>query len=564
MADTLPRGPARSASAERSGAHELAERIEALSSPRAYPRHVGGVQVLQTHISVLFFTEERVYKLKKPVALEFIDSRAVEDRRRYCEEEVRLNRRLAPEVYLGVLPVTREADGRILVEGHGQVVDWLVEMVRLPADRMLDVVLEHGRIERAELERIAFVLAAFHGSAASGPDVNRHGLPSVVERAVRENLEQLQRLFTPANQLLGPAELAFVHAGMRRFIEENRELMERRLADVRIREGHGDLHAGNICLVGEDVLVYDCVEFDPALRCADVASDLAFLAMDLDHRGHPGAAGTLVRSYAQTSGDADVGELVDFYKVHRALVRAKVQLLTAMDAALDPEQRAAARVQARRYAQLALGYELPNALILTCGLPGTGKSSLARHVAGRLRAALLRSDEVRREDEPLEHGTAYAGTRAPAPHEGGRYATGARAEVYGRMVERALDELAREHSVVVDATFARRAFRRPFLEAAARLEVPVYVLHLEVPEDEARARIARRAQAGGDPSEADLAVYAAERERFEPPDELPSGRVLALSGMESPDESCQRLLERMVANATARARQDGAAGRPRA
>jgi aminoglycoside phosphotransferase family enzyme/predicted kinase len=536
MADTLP---IRRGVSESSESTELEEVIEALSSPRAYPRHVASVHVLQTHISVLFFTEDRVYKLKKPVELKFLDFRAVEDRRRFCEEEVRLNRRLAAEIYLGVLPVTREADGEILVEGRGHPIDWVVEMIRLPAERMLDVLLEKGEIERAQLERVAVVLARFHAGAEAGPEVNEHGLPTRIAKDVHENLDQLQRLCTPALHVLEPKEGAFLDERMRRFLEDERELVERRLAEQRIREGHGDLHAGNICLLGDDVLVYDCVEFDRGLRCGDVAADLAFLAMDLDHRDHAAASDLLVELYAHKTSDSTLPVLVDFYKVHRALVRAKVQLLTYLDDGLGAEERAAALRQSRRYAQLAMGYELPPALILTCGLPGTGKSHLAQYVASRLRATWLRSDVVRREGrtDPAGERTAYGQ---------GRYSPRARADVYHRMLERASADLARGSSVVVDATFSRRDFRRPFLEEAARLGKPVYVLHVQVSEAEARARIQWRARQAGQLSEADLEVYRGERERFESPDEVPPEGVLQLTGAEPPEQSCARLLERMI------------------
>jgi len=508
------------------------------------------IEVLQTHISVLFFAGDRVYKLKKPVALDFLDYTDVDERRRYCEEEVRLNRRISPSMYLGVVPVTRaearqdEGEPGLRVGGDGEPVDWVVEMVRLPADRMLDALLARHAVAPEQLLRVAIVLARFHDRAMTGPEVNRHALPSAIRTAVDENVDQLADTVAADPGSFPPEGLAFLRRRMRAFLDEHPELLARRIADWRIREGHGDLHAGNVCLVEDDALVYDCVEFDRTLRCGDVASDLAFLAMDMDHRGSPEVSRRLVELYAEISSDPDLARLVAFYRIHRALIRAKVELVTAGSEDLETEEREAAAGRARRYLQLALGYEAPQALVLLCGLPATGKSVLAAYVAGRLRARLIRSDVLRHEVLDGAGGTARGGgSRA---HGAGDYAPDRRERVYREILRRAAAALRDGDSVVVDASFAREAFRRPFVDLAARVEVPLLLVCLRVPDSVALGRIARRKDVPDEPSEAGVQAFLGERERFEPPRELAGAEVLERSGSEPPEAAAAAVMARLT------------------
>jgi hypothetical protein len=233
---------------------------------------------------------------------------------------------------------------------------------------------------------------------------------------------------------------------MDRFLHVRRRMMERRVGDWRIRDGHGDLHAGNVCLVDDQVLVYDRIEFDRRLRCGDVASDLAFLAMDMDHRGHPDAARVLIEHYAQLTSDEDLPALVDFYKMHSALVRAKVQLLASEDDALSSEERREVVLEAARYAQLAVAYRLPACLVLV-GDPRSSRApaSSADHVASRLRAALLHDDERARPE----------------------------------LVERAAALLERAAPVVVEAAGALHEAQRPYFDAAGRLGIPLFAVQLD-------------------------------------------------------------------------------------
>jgi uncharacterized protein len=511
---------------------ELGELIAALRRPEAWPaagaREVG---FLQTHISLLFFAGERVYKVKKPLRLPFLDYSTLERRRALCEEEVRLNRRLAPRTYLGVVPIARAPDGALVAGGRGEVVEHAVEMERLPAERMLEALLERGEVDNGMMTALAERLAAFHADAATGPGVDEHGTPEAIERLVLENLEETRRF---AGDTIGAEVHALLERRSRAALEARRGLFARRVQAGRVRDGHGDLHASNVCFAPPEkggLVIYDCIEFSARFRCGDVASDLAFLAMDLDHRGFGAFGDYLARRYAEIAADAELGDLVGFYKGYRALVRAKVASLASVGEGLDAAQRARARREASGYAQLAAAYELPPAMILMCGLPASGKTWGARHVAPYLDPVVLSSDVHRKRVAGIPLGKRHEGA-----YEDGLYAPEMKRRTYASLLEHALAALREGRTAVVDATFSTRAFRAPFLAAAAREGFPLLLVHVHAPEDVIRARMERRARDPHEPSDATFAVYLAARGRFEPPDEVGAERVVCFEAVDAPPE----------------------------
>jgi uncharacterized protein len=526
------------------------ELIEALSKPSAYVQPVEQVALVQTHLSLVFLAAERVYKVKKAVDLGFADYSSLERRRRFCEEEVRLNRRLAGDTYLGVVPITREPDGSLRLRGEGETVEFAVEMRRLPARRMLDRLLVDGEIDNGKMEALAALLARFHREAATGPGVDEHGAPEAVAFNVRENFEQTAAFAAPPGRVaaagartLSFALHAFLGDAAERFLADEHHLLERRVADGRIRDGHGDLHAGNICLTDDKgIVVYDCIEFAPRFRCGDVACDLAFLAMDLDYRGFRAFSRYLVRRYGAHANDPELDRLLVFYKGYRAIVRAKVASFAAVDEGLDAEQREERRLEALRYFHLAAAYELPPVLILTCGLPASGKSTAARHLAAPFEAALLRSDTRRKR---------LAGV-TPARRTGERYGRG----IYSReMSERTYRSLLVDaekalrsgRPVVVDAAFARAAQRGPFLQLARSLGAPLVFVETVAPEDVIRERMGRRPDNRHEVSDADLDIYRRMREAYEPPEELSVGITIASAPGEPGEELTARAIDRLLA-----------------
>jgi uncharacterized protein len=515
--------------------------IRALSLPRAYARvapGVGRVELVETHISLVFLAGERVYKLKKPVDLGFLDYGDPARREHFCREEVRLNARLAPDTYLGVAPITRApgaAEDELVVRGTGEVVEHAVEMRRLPAERMLERLLERGEIDNGHMNRLAEVLAAFHAAAATGPGVDEHGRPGSVRRVVLDNFRSLAG--HPA--IAPPAVLGFLEARARAFLDTGSPLLEERVRAGRIREGHGDLHASNICFEPRGLTIYDCVEFSAALRCGDVACDLAFLLMDLDLRGFRAFSGYLAHRYEERSGDEDLHRLLPFYKTYRALVRAKVGAIRAA----EPGAGAGPAERAREYVDLACSYHLPPGLVLMCGLPGTGKSHAAAVLARPFEAAVLSSDVRRR----ILHGVPAGESRADA-YGRGLYTPELKQRTYEALLAEAEKALAHGRTVVVDASFSERAQRAPFVALARRAGAPLALVLVTASEERVRRRLAARASDPKRVSDADLAIHLRARERFEPPDELdPAERLEHVSEEEPLALLPGRLIESWIA-----------------
>lgn len=529
---------------------ESADLVRDLQRVEAYPEPTDEVGFLQTHISWLFFAGRRVYKVKKPVDLGFLDFTSLERRRHFCEEEVRLNRRLAPGVYLGVVPITRTDDGHLRIGGDGEALDWAVEMVRLPEYRMLSNLLDRGEIDNEMMNRMASSLAKFHAESATGPGVDEFGALDVVAANAKENYEQLRAFVADPGKeppsgirSLSPTQHAFLESRGRSYLATHKEIFERRVREHRIREGHGDLHAGNLCFTGEGVIAYDCIEFSRRFRCGDVAADLGFLAMDLDYRGYPGFSKYLMRIYRQIAGDPDLAALECFYKGYRALVRSKVAAMTACSPAIESSRREELRRESMRYAQLAAAYELPPAMVLMCGLPACGKSWLAKRLAGSLRAAVLHSDARRK----LLSGTALT-QRVDVDYETDLYSPEMKEKTYRALLGHALGNLRSGHSVIVDATFSKKEYRSAFVDAAARLDLPYYVVHVTASDSVTRERLANREKEKRELSDAGLDVYLRERAAFEPPFEVPRDHVLeVVSGEGPPEEQSSIVIDRMIA-----------------
>lgn len=524
-----------------------------LLDPRTWPGAAGPIERVETHISRLYFTDSRVYKLKKPIRLPFLDYRSLEQRRFFSKEELRLNRRLAPDVYLRVAPLRRDADGRVKLDGDGETIDWAVEMVRLPAERMLDAVLERGEVDNELVRRIAQFIADFHSRCERSERVASFGALATIRQNAFDNLDALAGHAAGRGvDVVSERMLEFLRESLERDLERLASRIAERAGSGRVCDGHGDLHAGNLCLAAHGIVAYDCIEFAEAFRCADVASDLAFLCMDLDLRGFRGFSAMLAREYAARAFDPTLHEVLELYKSYRALVRAKVATICASQAS-PGDARNEARSAAQRYVHLACAYSAPQSLILTCGLPASGKTWLARHLAAPFEAAHLSSD-VRRKllaNLPLER-------RSSEPFESGLYSPASKERTYEALLEHArelltprADARARApelpRAVVVDATFSNAARRAPFRALARELGLAFVVAHVVADEPLTRSRMARRANEPSQPSDADWSVYLRARESFEPPSELPeSERVELPSGELGAQDAVRAVLDRIL------------------
>ncbi|MFZ1640870.1 MAG: AAA family ATPase, partial [Candidatus Contendobacter sp.] len=442
--------------------------IAALLQPEPYPHPVATVEHLQTHISHVLLAGAYAYKIKKPLNLGFLDFTSLERRKYYCEEELRLNGRLAPEIYLDCLPIGGEPSNPILGGAAGDAIEYAVRMRRFPQDALLDRVLATGRLEPRHLDALARRLADFHRAIPIADPATPFGVPERVRQPMLDD-------FTYTRPLLAdPADLD-VLATVERWTLAASERLRPRLAERKasgwIRECHGDLHLGNMVLADAgQVVIFDCIEFNDDLRWIDVINDLAFLTMDLRFRGAGPFAQRVLNAWLEFSGDFAGAALLSYYQVYRAMVRAKVNAIQASQDGVPSVARATARENCRAYLQLALALTREPApfLLITHGVSGSGKSRRTGQLLELFPGAIrVRSDVERKRLfglGPLDDSGSTLG--------GGLYTPDASARTYQRLRDLADQLLAAGHPVLVDATFMKRAHRQPFRELAARHGVP--------------------------------------------------------------------------------------------
>ena len=486
--------------------------IAALMDPSRYPHKVDQVELMQTHGAWVLLAGNRAYKIKKPVALPFMDFSTLDRRRAACEAEIRVNHRFAPadlaaQIYLSALPVTGTPTAPVIGGDPSLAIEWAVQMRRFPEVDRLDHVADRGELSPTMLQALARHLAAFQANAAVAGTDSPWGTPDEVAAFARENLTSL--LLT----LTDDTDLRQVHSlsdWTEAHIAQLASVLQHRRAQGRVREGHGDLHLANLVRMGEEVIPFDAIEFNDALRWIDVASDIAFLWMDLWRIGQAGLAHVLLSEWLDASGDVTAPALLPFFAVYRALVRAKVAGIRWTQLQASSDNATATLQEVRTYLALAshLAGQAPTppspSLIITHGLSGSGKTWastrwLAAHTGGR--TIRLRSDVERKR----LHGLAALAASGSGLNTG-LYSPQAHGDTYVSLLSRSRDLLDQGWTVLVDAAFLRQRERQAFAELATQARCPFHILACEAPPDELSRRIRERQARGGDASEATLAV----------------------------------------------------------
>jgi aminoglycoside phosphotransferase family enzyme/predicted kinase len=454
----------------------------------------GAPAVAETHSAWVVFLDDRAYKIKKPVRLDFLDFSTRERRERVLHEELELNRRLAPDVYLGVSDV---------LGPDGLPCEHVLVMRRLPADRRLSALVEAGLDVGDDVRAVARLLAAFHSRVTTSPQIAEAAAPAAIRAKIERDLDEMDE-FVP--HLLDGECLAEARRLAIRFLDGRTSLLEARQASGSVRDGHGDLLADDIFCMPDGPRILDCIEFDARLRHGDVLADVGFLAMDLERLGAPELAARLFDWYAEFSGEHHPQSLADYYVAARAIVRSKVACVrarqgdaSARDAApelLDLARRHLRRAQVR--------------LVLVGGEPGTGKSTVAQELAARFGWVVLRSDEVRKDITGVGRST-----RSPSDVGAGIYTPAVTDRVYRGLLRRAELGLRSGESVILDATWSSASWRSAARRVAADASADLVELRCDLPPDVAASRIERRLHDGTDVSDADARIAAAVRAQFD-------------------------------------------------
>jgi len=482
--------------------------IQALRRPASYDHLVRNIELVETHISWVLLTGPYAYKIKKPLNLGFLDFSTLEKRLFFCEEELRLNKRLAPSLYLEVIPITGSPTTPVL-GGTGKPIEYAVKMIQFSEAARLDRMLARGELHPDHVDLLAQELAEFHGRIAIAGADKSFGDPEHVHIPVTQNFTQIRTRLEALDQ----AQLQRLEIWSESRFADLRKSFENRKRDGFIRECHGDAHLANMVWHEQSVLLFDCLEFNDNLRWIDVMSEAAFLVMDLDDRGHPDLARRVLNAYLEHTGDYAGLAVFRFYQVYRALVRAKVACIRLGQSGLSHDEIKQGREEFRGYANLAERYTqpAPPALIITHGLSGSGKTWLSQQLLESIDVIRVRSDIERKR----LHGLA-PGERSGSGIDRGIYSSDASQRTYARLTELADMILRAGYSVIVDAAFLKRGQREQLHDVAQEVCVPFVILDIQTPEHILRQRLRQRPQQQLEASEAGLAVLERQLSRQEP------------------------------------------------
>lgn len=491
----------------------LYQLILAIKARTGFGHPVGDMEIVETHISYVLLTGSYAYKFKKPLNLGFLDFSTLEKRKFYCEEELRLNRRLAPELYLSVVAVTGDKQQPQL-NGKGAIIEYAVKMVQFPRNEELDILLYKNRLEPSHMDMLARRLYQFHRSIAVASTGQKFGDPEILYQDAMDNFKTIRKITAADRQ--DNRILKKISGWTENEYQRLHNIFLGRKRNGFIRECHGDLHLGNIALHNGEPLIFDCIEFSESLRWIDVMSELAFLVMDLDEKKQRVLSQRFLNAYLEHSGDYAGLSVFRFYQVYRAMVRCKISCIRLGQGDLNDEEREKEIENYRHYLRLAETYiqQVKVAFVVTYGPSGSGKTTYTQDLLEQLPAIRIRSDIERKRLHDMD-----AETHAHSAPGEGIYSATSSGLTYKRLAELSRIIIAAEHSVIVDATFLAQAQRKMFYTLPEISKIPFYILEFKTSEAELRRRIAKRQASGMDVSEADEAVLGYQLAHQEPLDE---------------------------------------------
>jgi len=483
--------------------------VEALHDPACYPHPVHAIRIIETHISIVVLTGTFAYKIKKPVDLGFLDFTTLEKRRLYCDEELRLNSRFAPEIYLDVVRICGTPQTP-RIGGTGEVIEYAVRMREFPQEALADRVLARGELTPRQVDALSAGVARFHSDAPRSSEIDGFSTSEAVLAPALQNFAQIRMLPGQAGSM---PVLEKVEAWTRQEHGRLREILAGRKREGLVRECHGDLHLGNIVILEGEPRAFDCIEFNPELRWIDVMNEVAFLVMDFQAAGRTDFARRFLNGYLEATGDYAGLRVLRYYCAYRAMVRAKVMLMRAGQQGCTPEDHASATALFGRYLSVAADCAQPSRsfVLITHGFSGSGKTTLSQPLVELTGAIRVRSDVERKRI----HGLAPKDRPGSGIAEG-LYRPEATESTYGRLLDLAGIVVEAGHGVIVDATFLQRRQRDMFRALAARAGVPFLIVDFTAGEEILRSRILARSERGADASDADLAVLEHQLGTHEP------------------------------------------------
>jgi aminoglycoside phosphotransferase family enzyme/predicted kinase len=513
----------------------LPELVKALLEPKAYPEKVGKIGLMQTQMSFVFLTKEFVYKVKKAVDLGYLDYTTLGKRQFFCQKEVELNRRLCPEAYLGVVPITRD-DGAIRIEGRGEVIEYAVKMRRLPQPKMMNVLLANDGVSAEMITKVAQKLAAFHKKAETNAEIGAFGEIRAITVNTDENFDQTEKYI---GKTISKDNYHHIKEYTDSFVKKNISLFKKRVKEGRIRDCHGDLHAAHICFT-DSICIYDCIEFNDRFRYCDVASEMAFLAMDLDHYGRADLSRSLISAYVAESGDEELLKLLGFYKAYRAYVRGKVESFKLDDPYIAEGEKKKTRDIAASYFDLARAYTgAKPVLFITVGLVGTGKSTLAQALAKRLGLVVISSDVTRKQLAGIpvtEH--RFEG------FDSGIYSAELSRKTYDKMFSSTGDILREGGSVILDASFIRAEERLNARRRAEETGADFFIIECTLDEANIKKRLEGRLK-GGSISDGRWEIYGPQKKAFEPVVEAAPPKRVIINTSKPLAENIRKILDKV-------------------
>jgi len=432
--------------------------FDVLKNPRFYGSDVKSVNILQTHISFIALTGKYAYKVKKPVNFGFLDFSTLKKRKHFCEEELKLNRRLCPDIYLDVIPITKKKNDGLELNGNGEVVEYTIKMKEFPQDRIMTNLLKQNKIAEETIDKICDILVNFYNSGKHSTKIDSYGRLESIKKNIDENFEQTKSMIdvTIPNKIF-----SYIKNANKRFFKERKEIFNHRVSEGHIRDCHGDLHSGNI-VISDKIHIFDCIEFNERFRYCDVASDIGFLAMDLDYLNHPYLSSYLIYRYVEKSKDYSIFDVLNFYKSYRAYVRGKVIGFRLNDTNINKKETKEITESTKKYFDLSQYYaslfsiDLDNKkplLFIVGGLTGTGKSTLSLKIAVDYNAHIINTDVVRKELAGIDRFERHYNE-----FNTGLYSPEKIDFTYDKVMEKAAALLKKGRNVVLDATFQKQKY----------------------------------------------------------------------------------------------------------